>query len=122
LRKALWANGVRYRKNVRALPGNPDIVIRRARVVVFCDGDFWHGKDWGDRQRKLQQGSNASYWMNKIAGNIERDRRINESLETSGWTVLRFWESEILEETAGVVSRLKSVLESGSRPNVVKSN
>jgi len=111
LRKALWREGVRYRKNVRALPGDPDIVIRRARLVVFCDGDFWHGKDWKARRRKLQQGTNPEYWTKKIAGNIARDRHNNELLESEGWTVLRFWESEIVKNTEQVVARIQGEIE-----------
>ena len=120
LRKALWREGVRYRKNVRTLPGDPDIVVRRARVVVFCDGDFWHGKDWGKRRRKLQAGSNAAYWTKKIARNIERDRRINERLEADGWTVLRFWESEILEGADEVVGRIKQLIDAAAETLLIR--
>ena len=114
LRKALWREGIRYRKNVRALPGNPDIVIRRAHLVVFCDGDFWHGKDWKKRRQKLQAGNNATYWTKKIADNIERDRRINPRLAAEGWTVLRFWESEILEKTDRVIREIKGAIDSAA--------
>src|ERR1700729_2873440 len=62
LRRLLWRQGLRYRKNVRALPGKPDIVFSAARIAVFCDGDFWHGRDWHRLSRKLRTGTNASYW------------------------------------------------------------
>ena len=95
LRKALWALGLRYRKNVASLPGRPDIVLGKYRVVVFVDGDFWHGRDWEARLAKLQRGSNAPYWVAKIAANMERDRRKTAELEAAGWTVVRVWERDI---------------------------
>src|SRR5260370_5324167 len=60
LRALLWRRGLRYRKNVRTLPGKPDIVFAAERVAVFCDGDFWHGRDWPRLSKKLRAGTNAS--------------------------------------------------------------
>ena len=110
LRRLLWGLGCRYRKDVRSLPGRPDIVFPGRRVVVFCDGDFWHGRDWSARQEKLRAGTNAEYWLAKIGQNIERDRRQEALLRESGWVVLRFWESEILRDTAGVAARILASL------------
>ena len=93
LRRALWSAGCRFRTDVRDLPGRPDIVFSKARLVIFCDGDFWHGKDWGERATRLGRGHNSEYWLAKIQRNIERDRQRNERLRNDGWTVLRFWES-----------------------------
>jgi DNA mismatch endonuclease (patch repair protein) len=73
LRRALWALGLRYRVDVRQLPGKPDIVFRRLRIAIFCDGDFWHGRDLGARIRRLSRGHNAPYWVAKIRRNVERD-------------------------------------------------
>jgi DNA mismatch endonuclease (patch repair protein) len=95
LRSALWRQGLRYRKNVRALPGKPDIVFSAARVAVFCDGDFWHGRDWQRLSRKLRTGANASYWIPKIKTNRNRDRRNDRLLKREGWTVIRVWETDI---------------------------
>lgn len=106
LRKALWHAGARYRKNVRSLPGNPDIVFHGARLVVFCDGDFWHGKDWKQRKARLAEGTNPSYWIAKIERNRERDRKQTARLREAGWTVLRFWESEIHRATEAVVENI----------------
>jgi DNA mismatch endonuclease (patch repair protein) len=113
LRRALWAAGCRYRKNVPDLPGRPDIVFLGVRVAVFCDGDFWHGRDWETRRLKLGRGTNSAYWLAKIQGNIERDQRNTRQLQEIGWTVLRFWESEIRSDPATVV---RTVLEA-YRPN-----
>lgn len=95
LRSALFRIGARFRKNVAALPGRPDIVFPRARLAVFCDGDFWHGKGWRTRRRRLAEGANAAYWIAKIEANKARDRRHTAALRAAGWTVLRFWESRI---------------------------
>src|SRR5947199_2127320 len=69
LRRALWALGLRYRKHVGGLAGNPDVVFKAARVVVFCDGDFWHGRDWPTLQAQLRRRHNADYWIAKIGRN-----------------------------------------------------
>lgn len=112
LRQALWAAGYRYRKNVPDLPGHPDVVFTKARVAVFVDGDFWHGRDWENRRRKLQAGSNPDYWIAKIQRNIERDRETTSRLEGMGWTVLRLWESEIRSAPGEVVQRIGAALAS----------
>ena len=110
LRSALWKMGFRFRNNVKDIPGRPDIVFRRQRVVVFCDGDFWHGRDWPQRRRKLVKGSNSSYWIAKIGSNMKRDRRHDRQLRKQGWTVVRIWERDILsnvqEAAAAVVAKL----------------
>lgn len=96
--------GFRFRKNVRDLPGRPDIVFRRHRVVVFCDGDFWHGRNWAQRRKKLNKGANSSYWVEKIRANIERDKHHNVRLRHLGWTVVRLWEKEILADVQDAAS------------------
>ena len=95
LRRALWAAGLRYRKNVRRLSGVPDVVFVRSKVVVFCDGDFWHGRNWSDLQPKLRDGSNGAYWVEKIRSNMERDRVTTERLQREGWAVVRVWEKDV---------------------------
>lgn len=110
LRRVLWKHGCRYRKNVTTLPGKPDIVFLGARLVIFCDGDFWHGRDWDVRRSKLVLGHNANYWIAKIERNIERDRGTNRKLRESGWTVLRFWESEIKRDLERVVDSILDTL------------
>ena len=98
LRKELWRRKLRYRKNYKKLPGKPDIVFPQVRLVVFCDGDFWHGHNWairgyGSLENELRRYSKA--WADKISRNIQRDERINRELESLGWRVLRIWESDI---------------------------
>lgn len=93
LRKALWAKGIRYRKNYKLLPGNPDIAITKYKIVVFVDGEFWHGKDWNSKKMRIQ--NNRDYWVPKIERNIKRDIEINRLLQVMGWRVLRFWGCDI---------------------------
>lgn len=96
LRKAIRDEGLRsYRIGPANVVGRPDIAFPRERVAVFCDGDFWHGRDLTKRIAKLEKGHNAPYWIEKIKGNVARDRRTSFQLETDGWTVLRFWETDV---------------------------
>lgn len=109
LRALLWKHGLRYRKNVRTLPGKPDIVFLADRVAVFCDGDFWHGRHWWRLARNLSAGTNAGYWVSKIKSNRRRDRRNRRLLEKAGWTVVRIWETDIHdapEQAASVIESL----------------
>jgi DNA mismatch endonuclease (patch repair protein) len=110
LRRALWKEGLRYRKNRTDLSGAPDIVFPGPRVIVFVDGDFWHGKNWNTRKAKLAQGHNANYWISKIERNVARDREQNRELQTAGWLVLRVWESEVHSNLGEVVLRIESAL------------
>lgn len=73
LRKALWNKGYRYRKNVKNLPGRPDIAITKYKIAIFCDSEFFHGKDWEVLKPRLENGKNADYWIPKIERNMERD-------------------------------------------------
>jgi DNA mismatch endonuclease (patch repair protein) len=111
LRRQLYAAGLRYRKNVTTLPGCPDIVFLRAKLAIFCDGDFWHGRDWPERKRKLLKGTNAQYWVSKIERNIMRDATTQDQLERAGWRVLRFWESEIGADSAAIVAEIRAALD-----------
>lgn len=89
LRKALWHKGIRYRKNFKVCSCKPDIVLTKYKIAIFCDGDFWHGND------KYTVKNNANFWNEKIRTNVERDLRNTIELRDNGWTVLRFWESDI---------------------------
>lgn len=99
LRKALWAKGFRYRKNYTGLPGKPDVVITKYRIAIFCDSEFFHGKDWGILKAKLEKGKNGEFWVDKISKNMERDEKVTKKLIADGWTVIRFWGKEILKNT-----------------------
>ena len=93
LRHALFAVGLRYRKNYRQAPGCPDIAFVGLRIAVFCDSSFWHGRDMASIQKRLR--TNKVFWLNKINSNIDRDRRVDMTLKEGGWKVLRFWDEDI---------------------------
>lgn len=95
LRKALWHKGIRYRKNYSKIPGKPDIAITKYRIAVFCDSEFFHGKDWEELKPRLLKGDNGEFWVKKIGRNREHDEEINRELSFLGWTVIRFWGTDI---------------------------
>lgn len=102
--KLLWNAGVRYRKNDKTVFGKPDFVIRKMRIAIFCDGEFWHGRNW--EERKNDHKSNCDFWYSKIERNIRRDKEVNEQLKAQGWTVFRFWETEITKESDKCLNRI----------------
>lgn len=108
LRRALWRVGIRYRKNWSQLPGKPDIVITRHRIVVFCDSEFWHGFDWQMREARIK--SHRAYWIPKIERVIERDKYVNCQLAEAGWVVLRFWEREIHQHLDDCVGEIEEAI------------
>ena len=93
LRKKLFALGLRYRLNVKDLPGKPDLVFAKHKTVVFVHGCFWHGHDCKRGARQPKQ--NASYWKDKIARNKARDKKNASELKKLGWRVVTVWECEI---------------------------
>jgi len=99
LRKALWHKGYRYRKNYKALPGSPDIVLTKYKIAIFCDSEFFHGKDWEVLKPQLEKGKNADFWIEKISKNQQHDDDINKQLQFLGWTVIRFWGKDIMKKT-----------------------
>ena len=97
----LWRQGLRYRKNVATLVGKPDIVFPRARLVVFCDGDFWHGYRLPTWEHKLND-----FWKQKIRANRKRDQKNFLKLRRMGWRVIRIWQHEIRENPARCTERI----------------
>ncbi|MEN4761678.1 very short patch repair endonuclease [Chryseobacterium sp. C39-AII1] len=108
-RNALYSLGIRYRINVAKLPGKPDIAIKKYKLAIFIDGDFWHGYKW--EEKKIRIKSNAEYWIEKIERNMERDIENTIALERMGYTVLRFWEHEVKKDLQSCIFRVKSFLE-----------
>lgn len=110
LRKALWKKGFRYRKNYKGLPGTPDIVLTKYKIVIFCDGEFFHGKNWEVLRPRLEKGKNSEYWIKKITKNLNRDDEINKRLIFMGWTVIRFWGDEIIKNTDECVKVIEETI------------
>ena len=110
LRKALWAKGYRFRKNYKKLPGRPDIVLVKYKIAIFCDGEFFHGKDWEVLKPKLANGKNPDYWVNKIQRNIDRDIEKDQELLFCGWTVIHFWGNDILKRTSECIKVIEETI------------
>lgn len=116
LRKALWHEGIRYRKNYKELPGKPDIAITKYHIAIFCDSDFWHGYDWETRNQRIK--SNRTYWIPKIEKNIQRDKAVTHQLQEAGWIVLRFWEWQINKHLDDCVEVVKTAIESAKKADI----
>lgn len=108
LAKAMCNKGLRYRKNCKTVYGKPDFCFKGKKVAVFCDSEFWHGKKFLNGETFK---TNKEFWEDKIMRNIERDIRVNIILQDKGWTVLRFWGSEIKNETSSCVEKIIKVLQ-----------
>lgn len=96
LRSELFGRGLRFRVNVRSLPGSPDIVLSRAKIAVFVDGCYWHGCP----VHKRAPVHNRAWWIQKIQGNQARDERNDSDLRADGWWVLRYWEHDDVDDIA----------------------
>jgi DNA mismatch endonuclease, patch repair protein len=106
LKRALKRAGLQFRTNDRKLPGVPDFVFEAFRLIVFVDGDFWHGRNLEARLSKLRAGCNPQYWTQKILSNASRDRRVARRLRGLGWSVHRVWESDVLKDAERVTHRI----------------
>lgn len=111
LRKALWKKGYHYRKNFADLPGRPDIALTKYKIAVFCDSEFFHGKDWEVLKPRILKGDNSSYWVKKISRNMERDDEVNKKLLFLGWTVIRFWGRDILKNTDECIKVIEEAIQ-----------
>lgn len=92
LGKAMWAKGLRYRKNCKDVFGKPDFCFKGKKIAIFCDSEFWHGKNFLEGQGFK---TNKEFWETKIKRNIKRDKEVDQKLKDDGWIVLRFWGNEI---------------------------
>lgn len=122
LRKALWSRGLRYRVCVTSLPGKPDLVMNSSRLAVFVDGDFWHGGQWVRRKlraldEQFHQAERREYWLVKIRKNMLRDCVNTAALLSDGWTVIRFWESEVRRALDECVSVTVAAAKSAPPPD-----
>jgi DNA mismatch endonuclease (patch repair protein) len=104
LRRALWKLNIRYRKTNKDLPGNPDIAIRKYKIAVFIDGEFWHGYNWEDKKPRIK--ANRGFWIPKIERNMQRDKENNIKLNKMGYTVFRFWEAIIRKDVSQCVNEI----------------
>jgi len=117
LRRALWAENIRFRIHRKDLPGRPDIVIEKYKLVIFVDGDFWHGYEWEKRKPK----TNQEFWIPKIERNMERDRFANVTLTEMGYNVMRFWEHDVSGNLKACVNQVQLFVEAVKFFNVSKN-
>lgn len=108
LRKELWKRGLRYRKNAKDVYGKPDVVFKGKKLAVFADSEFWHGKQL--LEGKYIPKTNTEFWVKKITRNIERDKEVNEKLESKGWIILRFWETDIRKNVLECADTVENTL------------
>ena len=109
-RKLLWKNGLRGYRNHYELLGNPDIVFVSKKIVIFLDGDFWHGYNW----KKLKKVPPRKYWQKKIQKNIDRAKKYNNLLKIKGWVVLRFWEHDVKNNPRECLEKVKHMLKNNN--------
>lgn len=108
LRRALWHSGIRYRTHYAMLPGKPDIAITKYKIAIFCDGEFWHGRNWKLKRDRIH--SNRDYWLPKIEKNMLRDIENDKELYALGWRVLRFWETDIQKDLDACVADVQDAI------------
>lgn len=111
VRKKLFSLGYRYRVNYKKLPGKPDIVFTKKKIVIFIHGCFWHGHDINCRYTHTPK-SRTEYWNNKISKTKLRDKKHIIDLENSGWKVLVIWECEIQTDFDNVINKIIDVVNS----------
>lgn len=108
LTKLLWEKGYRYRKNDKTVYGKPDITFKGLKIAIFCDSEFWHGKNW--EEKKHEHKSNIDFWHRKIERNIARDKEVNDFLKENNWTVLRFWGKEIKKNPQNCLAKIEAII------------
>ena len=109
LARAMWALGLRYRKNSGSIFGKPDFSFKKYKVAVFVDGEFWHGKDW--EREKAEIKGNREFWIAKIERNIRRDMEVTGRLKAEGWTVLRFWSNDVVKNAGCHAEKVKEIIQ-----------
>ncbi|MGD9595546.1 MAG: very short patch repair endonuclease [Wolinella sp.] len=117
LRKQLWMRGFRYRINSKKVFGCPDMVFNSKKVAIFCDGSFWHGRKFINGE---QFKTNQIFWENKILRNIQRDIEVTARLKKEGWTVLRFWDTDIKNNISSCVEQIEDALRERNDKNAKK--
>ena len=109
LAKALFSKGYRYRRNDKSVIGKPDITFKRFKIAIFCDSEYFHGKDWHKEKHRIK--TNTDFWHKKIEQNMLRDRQVNAELLKNNWKILRFWGKEIQKNVDFCIEQIVNALE-----------
>lgn len=104
----LRREGIYFQKHYARAPGKPDIALPRKKIAVFIDGDFWHGRGFNAKKSRLPK----KYWVEKIEGNIKRDRRSVRALRNMQWKILRVWESDVARNNERIMVKVALFLRS----------
>lgn len=115
LAKQLWGLGHRYRKNDPKVFGKPDLTLKRYKLAIFVDSEFWHGKEW--EEHKKDHKTNQEFWYTKIERNIQRDKEVNIYLLKSGWKVLRFWGQDINKNLRTCTNKIIEIIDEIKKEN-----
>ena len=116
LAKAMWQAGIRYRKNDKSVKGTPDFVMKGLKIAIFCDSEFFHGKDWDTQKARI--GTNREFWIKKIEANINHDKVVNEELTAAGWSVIRFWGKDIKKDVQSCVEQIYLTIKQKKGDNI----
>ena len=116
---ALRKQGLHYRRNDTGIEGSPDFTFRLEKVAIFCDGEFWHGRDYPDCLKRIK--TNRSFWVKKIERNRSRDQKVDKHLTEQGWCVLHFWESDIRKRTELCINQVVAILGQRQLPRLHRS-
>jgi DNA mismatch endonuclease (patch repair protein) len=108
LAKALWAKGIRYRKNDKSVFGKPDLTIKKYKIAIFIDSEYFHGKDWEIEKHRIK--TNREFWWKKIEENQKRDKTVNKFLVDKDWKVLRFWSQEVRKKLNLCIDEIVTVI------------
>merc|ERR1711991_508575 len=101
--------GFRYRRNNRSVFGKPDFTFKKYKIAIFCDSEYFHGKDWENQKHRIK--TNTEFWHSKIEGNIERDKIVNERLLHENWKVIRFWGEDIKKNLEICLTKIEEGIE-----------
>jgi DNA mismatch endonuclease (patch repair protein) len=109
LENALKSKGITYTKNNKEIFGSPDFTLTGNKIAIFCDSEYFHGKDWDTQKHRIK--TNTEFWQHKIERNINRDKLVNETLFINGWYVIRFWGEEIKKNIDLCMFKIEKAIE-----------
>lgn len=117
LAKQLWARGHRFRRNSKKVFGKPDFSLKKYKLAIFIDSEYFHGKDWQTEKHRIK--TNREFWWSKIESNINRDKIVNMKLEELGWKVLRFWSGEVKKNVDLCVLTIEQIIQNRKNAKIL---
>jgi DNA mismatch endonuclease, patch repair protein len=108
LSKSLWSLGYRYRKNDKTVLGKPDLTLKRLKIAIFVDSEYFHGRNWEMSKHRIK--TNQEFWWKKIENNIARDGFVTNDLLINGWAVIRFWDTQIKSNLSECIETIENTI------------